>query len=79
MSQRNNTSSQPAGAVELRADQWSLLGSYAHGPHIWDATEVFNRVCELAALGLVRQTPGASNSYSFELTEAGRNALESRS
>jgi hypothetical protein len=57
----------------LTAGELDLLRSYAKGRRIWDATAILPGVFALARKGLIEP---AGTSGAYQLTEAGREALE---
>jgi DNA-binding PadR family transcriptional regulator len=54
-------------------NELDLLRSYESGPRIWDAAAILPGVYALETKGLIEPT-GTSGAY--QLTEAGREALE---
>lgn len=61
--------------MDLTKDQADLLLTYTRGPHIWDASDLFKIVCDLANLGLLRPVDFHTDG-TYELTEAGRAQVE---
>lgn len=51
-----------------------LLRSYASGPKIWDATAILPDVYALVAKKLIE--PAGQDGFLYQLTDAGRAALE---
>lgn len=58
--------------MTLDKNQRDLLASFADGPRIWDAADLFKVVCQLEMAGYVRFV---NNGPKAEITEAGVAAL----
>lgn len=71
-----------ASAGSLSGRDLGLLASYADGPLIWDAADLFAIVCRLAERGLLEPARtdigyGPEDRGAYQLTEAGRVVLAS--
>jgi len=63
----------------LTAEQDSLLRTYAGGPRIWDAANLWRTVCDLAAAQLITEVTraeGAVRGGCYRLTPAGQQYLK---
>lgn len=60
-------------STTLDKKQRDLLGSFADGPKIWDAADLFKIVCQLEIAGYVKFVKDGPMA---EITDAGRAVLD---